>query len=583
MKINRAQKLDPGIKQTISTGQQGQNILKSGDGVGRFRAQSSDISIPTFRSATHQLFVNSILRRVTNAQSSHLRRRAAEQLCHGNSAPFLALLGVSLASGSGLITKEDELECVCKEVRHASKKARLIEQSIEKELIELPPYDTTVTRENIEFGPAISKGCNAVVYSARWITTETTTSNEQIVDQPAGGPCLNLTRNGDDVQGKNEEQEFPLAVKMMFNYDIESNAYSILKAMQREMVVAQTMFMPDDTLDFLENQAKTIPSHPNIVRMVTAFADRVPDLEGSMDLYPAALPKRLNPSGYGRNMSLFLVMKRYDCSLRSFIQEQEEQLQWRSSLIILTQLLEGISHLVRHGVCHRDLKTDNILMDKSGTGDGSDFPLLAIADFGCCLADKKLGLKIPFTSNEIERGGNAALMAPEIATAQPGIFTYLDYSQADVWAAGTIAFEIFGCKNPFYDDVSKKRQLDSRHYSVSDLPNLPERVPKVLNSLIHDMLERQPNKRMSADLAATVCQLLLWAPRSWVDPESPSQPNTQDIIQWLLTMTTKVLYESRFSNTRKAHREYQLVATFLSRLTLKDTKTALNWIRENSF
>jgi hypothetical protein len=30
----------------------------------------------------------------------------------------LALVGVSLASGSGLITKEDELECVCREVNN---------------------------------------------------------------------------------------------------------------------------------------------------------------------------------------------------------------------------------------------------------------------------------------------------------------------------------------------------------------------------------------------------------------------------------------------------------------------------------
>jgi hypothetical protein len=38
-------------------------------------------------------------------------------LVNGNSAPFLALVGVSLASGAGLITKEDELECVFREVR----------------------------------------------------------------------------------------------------------------------------------------------------------------------------------------------------------------------------------------------------------------------------------------------------------------------------------------------------------------------------------------------------------------------------------------------------------------------------------
>ena len=50
----------------------------------------------------------------------------------------------------------------------------------------------------------------------------------------------------------------------------------------------------------------------------------------------------------------------------------------------------GIGQLVRHGVCHRDLKTDNLLVDKSG---GFEFPLLAISDFGCCLADKNLGLR----------------------------------------------------------------------------------------------------------------------------------------------------------------------------------------------
>jgi hypothetical protein len=46
----------------------------------------------------------------------------------------------------------------------------------------------------------------------------------------------------------------------------------------------------------------------------------------------------------------------------------------------------------------------------------------------------------------------------------PGLFASLDYSQADVWAAGTIAYEIFGAKNPFYDDKSKERHLDSRTY-----------------------------------------------------------------------------------------------------------------------
>lgn len=39
------------------------------------------------------------------------------RILYGDSAPFFALVGVSLASGTGIITKEEELEGVCWEIR----------------------------------------------------------------------------------------------------------------------------------------------------------------------------------------------------------------------------------------------------------------------------------------------------------------------------------------------------------------------------------------------------------------------------------------------------------------------------------
>lgn len=36
---------------------------------------------------------------------------------YGDSSPFFALVGVGLASGNGLLTKDDELEGVCYEIR----------------------------------------------------------------------------------------------------------------------------------------------------------------------------------------------------------------------------------------------------------------------------------------------------------------------------------------------------------------------------------------------------------------------------------------------------------------------------------
>ena len=38
---------------------------------------------------------------------------------------------------------------------------------------------------------------------------------------------------------------------------------------------------------------------------------KIPELPGDRQLYGDALPPRLNPQGSGRNMSLFLVMRRY--------------------------------------------------------------------------------------------------------------------------------------------------------------------------------------------------------------------------------------------------------------------------------
>lgn len=44
-------------------------------------------------------------------------------------------------------------------------------------------------------------------------------------------------------------------------------------------------------------------------------------------------------------------------------------------------------------------------------------PWLVITDFGCCLADERVGLQLPFTSWYVDRGGNGCLMAPEVSPA----------------------------------------------------------------------------------------------------------------------------------------------------------------------
>lgn len=144
-----------------------------------------------------------------------------------------------------------------------------------------------------------------------------------------------------------------------------------------------------------------VPAHPNIVSMYSVFADYVPELSNATTLYPAALPTRLHPEGSGRNMSLFLLMKRYDCSLQQFLRARgDNPLAPHTSMLLLAQLLEAVVHINMQGVAHRDLKSDNILLDLQDDG----VPILVMTDFGCCLSDKVHGLHLPYNSMEIDRG-----------------------------------------------------------------------------------------------------------------------------------------------------------------------------------
>lgn len=120
-------------------------------------------------------------------------------------------------------------------------------------------------------------------------------------------------------------------------------------------------------------------------------------------------------------------------------------------------------------------------------------PSLVITDFGCCLADKRYGLYLPYNTHDVDKGGNAALMAPEVITAEPGSFTSINYTKADLWTVGTIAYEIFGMKNPFHNN-KEGISLKNYNYKEEDLLPLPNHVPSIISALIKNLLSRNLNK-----------------------------------------------------------------------------------------
>lgn len=409
--------------------------------------------------------------------------------------------------------------------------------------------------EEYLIGQSLGKGCSAAVYEA---TVPVLPQNLEVAKNigllPGRGP--DTRPRGEEEKRAPRALAFPLAIKMMWNISAGSSSEAILNKMSQELVPASRVALSGEygAVTYRKSQRgpKQLAPHPNIIRVFRAFTSSVPLLPGALVDYPDVLPPRLHPEGLGHARTLFLVMKNYPCTLRQYLGENSPSP--RLATVMTLQLLEGVDHLVQQGVAHRDLKSDNILVELDADG----CPWLVITDFGCCLADKRVGLQLPFTSWYVDRGGNGCLMAPEVSTACPGPRAVIDYSKADAWAVGALAYEIFGLPNPFYGQGGA--HLESRSYQEAQLPALPESVPLDVRQLVKSLLQREASKRPSARVAANVLHLSLWGEHTL----ALKNLKLDKMIGWLLQQSAATLLADRL--TEKSCVETKMKMLFLANL-----------------
>ncbi|NXE13546.1 PINK1 kinase, partial [Lophotis ruficrista] len=427
--------------------------------------------------------------------------------------------------------------------------------------------------EEYLIGQPIGKGCSAAVYEAAIPSSPGHRGRAESSPLAGQGPAVqrdpgsaSQAEGAEPVEKGPPKEAFPLAIKMMWNISAGSSSEAILDAMGRELVPATGVALageygavPGRRKPVLGR--KKLQPHPNIIQVIRAFTSSVPLLPGAFADYPDVLPLSLNPRGIGHSRTLFLVMKNYPCTLRQYLSESRPNVRLCTTMIL--QLLEGVDHLVRHGIAHRDLKSDNILVEFDSAG----CPWLVIADFGCCLADEDIGLRLPFTSSYVDRGGNGSLMAPEVITASPGPGTVINYSKADAWAVGAIAYEILGLANPFYGHGEST--LESRSYREDQLPSLPDHVPIEVKQVVKMLLQRDPDKRLSARVAANVLHLSLWG-------ESVLASNTlkpDQMTAWLLCQSAAALLMDGLVD--KSRVETKMKMCFLANLEYEDLWAAI--------
>ena len=205
------------------------------------------------------------------------------------------------------------------------------------------------------------------------------------------------------------------------------------------------------------------------------FADwfhREQDIAARLD-HPGIVKVIVEPGGNED----YMVMEWFDGKpLRQTLNEQK-RLSPERAVRIAVEICEALEYMHTHGVVHRDLQPENILV---GPGDH-----IKLIDFGG--AAKTQARRLTFTKIT-QLTGESAYLSPEELLGKQGD------SRSDIYALGMILYEMVTGQNPYPQADPNDRLLS---YPVPPRELDPAISPQ-LQEVIYRALERDPKKRYAS-------------------------------------------------------------------------------------
>uniref|UniRef100_A0A673B5T2 Protein kinase C n=1 Tax=Sphaeramia orbicularis TaxID=375764 RepID=A0A673B5T2_9TELE len=169
---------------------------------------------------------------------------------------------------------------------------------------------------------------------------------------------------------------------------------------------------------------------------------------------------------------LFFVMEYLNGGDLMFHIQDKGRFDLNRATFYAAEIIVGLQFLHSKGIIYRDLKLDNVMLDKDGH--------IKIADFGMC-KENVFG-----EARATTFCGTPDYIAPEILLGQKYTFS------VDWWSFGVLVYEMLIGQSPFQGDDEDELFESIR----SDTPHYPRWITKESKNLIELLFERDPSRRL---------------------------------------------------------------------------------------
>lgn len=237
--------------------------------------------------------------------------------------------------------------------------------------------------------------------------------------------------------------------------------------------------------------------------------------------------------------------------LREHIASNAQRMQW------LAQIAQGLAIAHDAGIIHRDLKAENILINKHKLAKITDLGIAKSQDFSGTLTDHVTG--------------SYGSMSPEQAMGEE-----LDY-RSDLFSFGILAYQLLCGAHPF-GDTENKLQLMQRiisHPAISPFKKNPDLLPEAVE-LLGLLLSKNPDNRPdNTHWVAAQCEKLYL--QMAANPEDSS--NTTQILPHSTTENSGLYKRKTSSGYTQEHPTFDTQILKKSALPAARPKS---FIRDNS-